>query len=79
MVLRLTPPGPIDWQLAPLEEDRISMGVTAEHLQVKYNIPREASDEFALRSQMLAKASMEAGKFSEEIVPVKIMVLHLYW
>jgi acetyl-CoA C-acetyltransferase len=69
---KMIPPGPIDWQLAPLEEDRISMGVTAEHLQVKYNIPREASDEFALKSQMLAKASMEAGKFSEEIVPVVI-------
>ncbi len=69
---KMIPPGPIDWQLAPLAEDRISMGVTAENLQVKYNISREASDEFALRSQMLAKAAMEAGKFEEEIVPVII-------
>ena len=69
---KMIPPGPIDWQLAPLAEDRICMGVTAENLQVKYNISREASDEFALRSQMLAKAAMEAGKFEEEIVPVII-------
>ncbi len=35
-----------------------------------YNIPREASDEFAYNSQMRAKAAMEAGYFDEEIVPV---------
>jgi acetyl-CoA C-acetyltransferase len=46
------------------------MGLTAENLQVMYNIPREASDEFAYNSQMRAKAAMEAGKFVEEIVPV---------
>jgi acetyl-CoA acetyltransferase family protein len=67
---RLIPPRPIDWQLAPLPDDRLGMGLTAENLQVKYSIPREASDEFALRSQMLAKAAMEAGRFEEEIVPV---------
>ena len=69
---KLIPPKPIDWQLSPVAEERIGMGLTAENLQVKYDIPREASDQFALRSQMLAKAAMEAGKFYEEIVPVII-------
>lgn len=69
---KLIPPGPIEYQLAPLAEDRIGMGITAENLQVKYNIPREACDEFALRSQMLAKTAMEAGKLEGDIVPVTI-------
>ncbi len=69
---KLIPPKSIDWQLSPIAEERIGMGITAENLQVKYDIPREASDEFALRSQMLAKTAMEAGKFDEEIVPVII-------
>lgn len=67
---KLMAPRPIDWQLAPTEEDRLGMAITAENLQEKYAIPREACDEFAQRSQMLAKAAMEAGLFEEEIVPV---------
>ena len=37
------------------------MGLTAENLQEKYDIPRAASDEFAYNSKMRAKAAMEAG------------------
>ena len=69
---KMIPPRPIEWQFAPLPDDQIGMAITAENLQVKYNIPREASDEFALRSQMLAKEAMESGKFEDEIVPVII-------
>ena len=46
------------------------MGVTAENLAEQYNITREEQDEFAYKSQMKAKAAMEAGKFKDEIVPV---------
>lgn len=53
-------------------EENIGMGLTAENLQVMYNIPREASDEFAYQSQMRAKAAMEKGLLEEEIVPVVI-------
>jgi acetyl-CoA C-acetyltransferase len=56
--------------LSPVEEEAIGMGLTAENLQKMYNIPREASDEFAYNSQIRAKAAMEAGHFDEEIVPV---------
>ena len=69
---RLTPPMPIPPQLSPVAEECIGMGITAENLQEMYDIPREASDEFAYNSQMRAKAAMEAGYFEEEIVPVTI-------
>lgn len=49
-----------------------SMGETAENLQTKYGITREAQDEFALRSQQLAKAAIEAGRLGEEIVGIEI-------
>lgn len=49
-----------------------SMGETAENLQTKYNITRDAQDEFAFRSQKLAKAAIDAGRLAEEIVGVQI-------
>ena len=69
---KLIPPMPIPPQLSPVAEECIGMGITAENLQEQYDIPREASDEFAYNSQMRAKAAMEAGYFDEEIVPVSI-------
>lgn len=50
-----------------------SMPQTAENVAARFNITREAQDEFALISQMKAKAAMEAGKFTDEIVPVKVV------
>jgi acetyl-CoA acyltransferase len=47
------------------------MGITAENVAKKFNISREAQDAFAYGSQMKAKAAMEAGKFKDEIVPVR--------
>jgi acetyl-CoA C-acetyltransferase len=46
------------------------MGITAENLQVKYNISREAQDEFSYQSQMRAAKAIRGGLFVEEIVPV---------
>jgi|APEBP8051073352_1049397.scaffolds.fasta_scaffold00179_29 acetyl-CoA acetyltransferase family protein len=51
---------------------RASMGETAENLREKYNISREAQDEFALRSQTLAAKAMESGRLREEIVGVEV-------
>jgi acetyl-CoA acyltransferase 2 len=48
------------------------MAVTAENLARKYEIGREAQDEFALRSQKAAAAAWEAGRFKDEITPVEI-------
>jgi acetyl-CoA C-acetyltransferase len=50
------------------------MGITAENLAEKYSITREEQDQFALDSQMKAKAAMEKGLFKEEIVPVTVKV-----
>lgn len=48
------------------------MGETAENLVRRYEISREAQDEYALRSQQRAAAAIDSGRFDEEIVPVEI-------
>lgn len=48
------------------------MAVTAENLAKKYNISREACDEFALASQTNALESQSSGYFAEEIVAVEV-------
>ena len=48
------------------------MAGTAENLARKFEISREAQDEYALRSQQAAKRALDAGVFAEEIVPVEI-------
>lgn len=50
-----------------------SMGETAENLQARYSVSREEQDEFAVRSQNLAKAAQDEGKFAQEIVPVEVV------
>ena len=67
---RLIPPMPLAQKLSPVEEECIGMGITAENLQVMYNISREAQDEFSYRSQMRAAKAIQGGLFVEEIVPV---------
>lgn len=56
----------------PLEKyGNLTMGMTAENLAEKYTISRTEQDEFALRSQELAHAAIESGRFEQEIVPVE--------
>ncbi|MEX0715896.1 MAG: acetyl-CoA C-acyltransferase, partial [Planctomycetaceae bacterium] len=50
-------------------EGIMNMGLTAEYLAGKYRIPREAQDEFALRSHTLAAEATEKKQFAREIVP----------
>jgi 3-oxoadipyl-CoA thiolase len=49
-----------------------SMGETAENVAVKYQVSREAQDEFALRSHQRAVAAIEDGRFAEEIIGVPV-------
>ena len=42
---------------------------TAEVVAKRYNISREAQDEYALQSQQRTAAAQEAGKFDDEIIP----------
>lgn len=44
---------------------------TAEVVAKKYNISREAQDEYALQSQQRTAAAQEAGRFNDEIIAVK--------
>lgn len=47
-----------------------SMGMTAENVAEKYGVTREMQDEYALRSQQRAVAAQDAGKFTDEIIPI---------
>jgi acetyl-CoA C-acetyltransferase len=51
---------------------KIHMGITAENIAELYAIPRADQDAFALESQRKAIASVDAGVFDEEIIPIEI-------
>lgn len=69
---KMIAPAAIPGELSPIAEDCIGMGITAENLQVKYSIPRVASDEFAYQSQMRTKMAVQNNYFKDEIIPVTI-------
>jgi acetyl-CoA C-acetyltransferase len=48
------------------------MGNTAENVAQRWQITRQQQDELALRSQSRAEAAQKAGRFKDEIVPVKV-------
>ncbi|KIR42258.1 acetyl-CoA acyltransferase [Cryptococcus deuterogattii 99/473] len=48
------------------------MGITSENVAKQYNISRDVQDTFAANSFGKAAAAQKAGKFKEEIVPVKV-------
>ncbi len=50
----------------------IPMAVTAENLADQYDISRSDANEYALASQERWAAAQEAGKFSDEIVPIEL-------
>ena len=50
----------------------LGMAETAENLAERYKLDRGCVDEFALRSQQLAKAAWDEGVFKDEVVPVPI-------
>ncbi|AWM80937.1 acetyl-CoA C-acetyltransferase [Gammaproteobacteria bacterium ESL0073] len=54
------------------------MGITAENIAQKFNISRQAQDEFAVASQKKAKEAIAAGKFKDEITPVSKGNHHLF-
>lgn len=47
------------------------MGLTAENVAEKYGVTREMEDEFSLASHQKAAAAIDAGKFDDEIIPLK--------
>ena len=49
-----------------------AMAGTAENLARKFEVSRDAQDEYALRSQQEAKRASDAGYFADEMVPVEL-------
>jgi acetyl-CoA acyltransferase len=52
-----------------------AMGTTAEVVARQFNITREDQDAFAVTSHQRAAAAIAAGKFSDEIVPLKVRTM----
>jgi len=50
------------------------MGITAENVAREAGISRADQDAFAAASQAKAEAAIKAGRFKDEIVPVKVVV-----
>jgi acetyl-CoA C-acetyltransferase len=48
------------------------MGNTAENVAKQWQITRQQQDEFAVASQQKAEAAQKAGRFKQEITPVRI-------
>lgn len=68
-------PAPNPWFVDHWPEVFMNMGLTAERVRTKYGITREEADAFAYRSHQKALAAQAAGRFTEEIVPVKVETL----
>jgi acetyl-CoA acyltransferase len=54
-----------------------NMGLTAEAVAKEFNVSREDQDLFSFHSHQKALAAMQAGKFKDEIVPVKVSETYL--
>jgi acetyl-CoA acyltransferase len=61
---------PNPWFVEHRPEVYLNMGLTAERLQSRYGVSREASDEFAYQSHQKALAAQANGNFEDELVPV---------
>jgi acetyl-CoA acyltransferase len=48
------------------------MGLTAEAVAQKYNVSREAQDEFSFNSHMKALKALDNGTFNDDIAPIEV-------
>ncbi|HQT91319.1 MAG: acetyl-CoA acetyltransferase [Acidobacteria bacterium 37-65-4] len=53
-------------------ETYLNMGLTAERVAAQYKVSREDQDKFSLSSHQKAVAAIKGGRFTEEIVPLKV-------
>jgi acetyl-CoA C-acetyltransferase len=61
----------VDEELMAIEPNIfVPMLQTAENVAERYNVSREAMDEYGLQSQQRTAAAYEAGKYADELVPV---------
>ncbi len=65
-------PSPNPWLAEHYPASLLTMGLTAERVARRYGISREDQDAFALASHQKALAAQAAGRFSDELIPVKV-------
>ncbi|BEP42426.1 acetyl-CoA C-acyltransferase [Variovorax sp. V15] len=61
------------WLVKNKPEIYWNMLQTAEQVAKRYNIGRDAMDEYGAQSQQRATAALEAGKFKDEIAPITVL------
>jgi acetyl-CoA acyltransferase len=66
-------PSPNPWLAANYPASLLTMGLTAERVARHYSISRDDQDVFALASHQKALAAQAAGRFTEELIPVKVI------
>jgi acetyl-CoA acyltransferase len=66
-------PSPNPWLAANYPASLLTMGLTAERVARRYAVSREDQDAFSLASHQKALAAQAAGRFKEEIVPVRVI------
>ena len=54
----------------------LSTGLVAENHARESSVSREAQDQFALRSHQRAIAAIDAGRFTDEIIPLTVRVVN---
>jgi len=60
-----------DWLLKNKPDVYMTMLETADNVARRYHVSREAQDEYSLESQRRTAAGQQAGRFDQEIVPLK--------
>ena len=73
--LKLGPPAPLEdllWESLTDPQSGFSMAQTAENLAEKYQLTRREVDEYAERSQRLAKQAWDQGVFEDEVIAVQV-------
>ena len=65
-------PSPNPWLASNYPASLLTMGLTAERVARHYSVSRDDQDAFALASHQKAVAAQTAGRFAEELVPVKL-------
>ncbi|WP_194775146.1 acetyl-CoA C-acyltransferase [Pararhodonellum marinum] len=68
----------LNWKIASETPDYyLSMGLTAEELAKDYDISREDSDAFSVKSHEKALEAIKSGRFKEDIVPINVEETYL--
>ncbi|WP_054951315.1 acetyl-CoA C-acyltransferase [Numidum massiliense] len=67
-------PAPNPYLMDNYPEVYMSMGHTAEEVARQYGVTREEQDEFAVASHQKAYAAIQAGRFKDEIAPLRVKV-----